>query len=88
MARGVHHLVLVTDDMRMTVDFYVRVLGMPLVHGLRTASRPPNASPRVCCCRASSTRPRSVISPTCNTRTGSLCSPSLSTGISLSTKLT
>jgi catechol 2,3-dioxygenase-like lactoylglutathione lyase family enzyme len=45
MARGVHHLVLVTDDMRMTVDFYVRVLGMPLVHGLRTASRPPNASP-------------------------------------------
>jgi catechol 2,3-dioxygenase-like lactoylglutathione lyase family enzyme len=43
--RGVHHLALVTDDMRMTLDFYVRVLGMPLVHGLRTASRPPNACP-------------------------------------------
>jgi len=35
--RGVHHLALVTDDMRGTIDFYVRVLGMPLVHGLRTA---------------------------------------------------
>ena len=43
--RGVHHLALVTDDMRMTLDFYVRVLGMPLVHGLRTAARPPQASP-------------------------------------------
>ncbi len=43
--RGIHHLALVTDDMRVTLDFYVRVLGMPLVHGLRTASRPPSASP-------------------------------------------
>jgi catechol 2,3-dioxygenase-like lactoylglutathione lyase family enzyme len=43
--RGVHHLALNTDDMRMTLDFYVRVLEMPLVHGLRTPSRPPNASP-------------------------------------------
>jgi tellurite resistance-related uncharacterized protein len=25
--RGIHHLALVTDDMRMTLDFYVRVLG-------------------------------------------------------------
>jgi catechol 2,3-dioxygenase-like lactoylglutathione lyase family enzyme len=37
LLRGVHHLALVTDDMRMTIDFYVRVLGMPIVHGLTTA---------------------------------------------------
>jgi len=37
--RGIHHLALVTDNMRMTLDFYVRVLGMPIVHGLRTPSR-------------------------------------------------
>src|SRR5256885_15042561 len=43
--RGVHHLALNTDDMRVTLDFYVRVLGMPLVHGLRTPSRPPAARP-------------------------------------------
>ena len=24
--RGIHHLALVTDNMRMTLDFYVRVL--------------------------------------------------------------
>ena len=30
--------------MRMTLDFYVRVLGMPIVHGLRTPSRPAGAS--------------------------------------------
>ena len=35
--RGIHHLALVTDDMQRTIDFYVRVLGMPLVHGLVTA---------------------------------------------------
>jgi catechol 2,3-dioxygenase-like lactoylglutathione lyase family enzyme len=34
--RGIHHLALNTSDMRMTLDFYVRVLGMPIVHGLRT----------------------------------------------------
>ncbi len=45
MLRGVHHLALNTDDMRMTLDFYVRVLGMPLVHGLRTPSPPSNAGP-------------------------------------------
>ena len=32
---GVHHLALNTDDMKMTVDFYVRVLGMRLVHAMR-----------------------------------------------------
>jgi Glyoxalase/Bleomycin resistance protein/Dioxygenase superfamily len=42
--RGIHHLALVTDNMRMTLDFYVRVLGMPIVHGLRTPSRPAGAS--------------------------------------------
>ena len=43
LLRGIHHLALVTDDMRMTLDFYVRVLGMPIVHGLRTAARAPGA---------------------------------------------
>ena len=43
MLRGIHHLALVTDDMRMTLDFYVRMLGMPIVHGLRTPSREPFA---------------------------------------------
>lgn len=50
--RGIHHLALVTDDMKKTLDFYVRVLGMPIVHGLRTpvargahgAGTPPYAS--------------------------------------------
>lgn len=33
--RGVHHLALNTDDMKMTIDFYSGVLGMPLVHALK-----------------------------------------------------
>jgi catechol 2,3-dioxygenase-like lactoylglutathione lyase family enzyme len=33
--RGVHHLALNTDDMKMTIDFYAGVLGMPLVHAMR-----------------------------------------------------
>ena len=45
LLRGIHHLALVTTDMRMTLDFYVRVLGMPLVHGLRTPSPRPGAGP-------------------------------------------
>jgi glyoxylase I family protein len=36
LLRGIHHLALNTSDMRMTLDFYVRVLGMKIVHGLRT----------------------------------------------------
>ena len=32
---GVHHLALNTDDMKTTVDFYVGVLGMRLVHAMR-----------------------------------------------------
>src|SRR5215510_5011590 len=43
LLRGIHHLALIPDDMQMTLDFYVRVLGMPIVHGLRTPSRPPGA---------------------------------------------
>ncbi len=35
MTRGIHHLALNTDDMKMTIDFYTRVLGMPLVHALK-----------------------------------------------------
>ena len=35
MTRGVHHLALTTEDMKMTVDFYVNVLGMKLVHAMR-----------------------------------------------------
>jgi catechol 2,3-dioxygenase-like lactoylglutathione lyase family enzyme len=36
--RGIHHLAIVTEDMRGTLDFYVRVLRMPLVHALTTSS--------------------------------------------------
>jgi catechol 2,3-dioxygenase-like lactoylglutathione lyase family enzyme len=35
LSRGVHHLALNTDDMKMTIDFYAGVLGMPLVHALK-----------------------------------------------------
>jgi len=35
ISRGVHHLALNTEDMKMTMDFYVGVLGMPLVHALK-----------------------------------------------------
>jgi catechol 2,3-dioxygenase-like lactoylglutathione lyase family enzyme len=38
--RGIHHLAIVTEDMRATLDFYVRVLGLPLVHALTTSSKP------------------------------------------------
>ena len=37
LSRGVHHLALNTDDMKTTLDFYVGVLGMPLVHALKVA---------------------------------------------------
>ena len=35
VSRGVHHLALNTDDMKVTVDFYSGLLGMPLIHALR-----------------------------------------------------
>jgi catechol 2,3-dioxygenase-like lactoylglutathione lyase family enzyme len=46
--RGVRHLALCTDDMKATIDFYVDVLGMPLVQtmkvpaGLGTGPGDPN----------------------------------------------
>ena len=33
--RGVHHLALTTDDMKKTTEFYVDVLGMPLLHAMK-----------------------------------------------------
>lgn len=33
--RGVHHLALTTEDMKATTEFYVRVVGMPLVHAMK-----------------------------------------------------
>ncbi len=35
LTRGIHHLALNTEDMKMTIDFYTSVLGMPLVHALK-----------------------------------------------------
>jgi glyoxylase I family protein len=35
MTRGVHHLALTTEDMKMTTEFYVDVLGMKLVHAMK-----------------------------------------------------
>lgn len=39
--RGIHHLVFNTDDMKMTIDFYARVLGMRLIHAIKV---PPGTS--------------------------------------------
>lgn len=33
--RGIHHLALTTEDMAATADFYVNVVGMPLVHAMK-----------------------------------------------------
>lgn len=33
--RGVHHLALTTEDMKTTTEFYVNVVGMPLVHAMK-----------------------------------------------------
>jgi len=33
--RGIHHLALTTEDMKATTEFYVEVVGMPLVHAMR-----------------------------------------------------
>ena len=35
VTRGIHHLALNTEDMRATVDFYTKVVGMPLVHAMK-----------------------------------------------------
>ena len=36
--RGVHHLVLNTDDIKKTIDFYWGVMGFPLIHGMKVPS--------------------------------------------------
>ena len=36
--RGIHHLALTTENMRATVDFYSRIVGMPLVHAMKVPS--------------------------------------------------
>lgn len=33
--RGVHHLALTTEDLKGTTEFYVDVVGMPLVHAMK-----------------------------------------------------
>lgn len=34
-SRGVHHLALTTEDMQMTTEFFVNIVGMPLVHAMK-----------------------------------------------------
>ncbi len=34
-SRGIHHLALTTEDMQMTTDFFVNIVGMPLVHAMK-----------------------------------------------------
>lgn len=33
--RGIHHLAFTTEDMKLTTEFLVRVVGMPLIHAMR-----------------------------------------------------
>ena len=33
--RGVHHLALTTEDMKATTEFFVDIIGMPLVHAMK-----------------------------------------------------
>ena len=35
VTRGVHHLALTTEDMKETTEFFVNVIGMPLVHAMK-----------------------------------------------------
>ena len=35
VTRGVHHLALTTEDMKTTTEFFVNVVGMPLVHAMK-----------------------------------------------------
>ena len=34
LTRGIHHLALTTEDMKATCEFYVNIVGMPLVHAM------------------------------------------------------
>ena len=38
LTRGIHHLALNTDDIKMTTDYYVDVVGMKLVHAMKIPS--------------------------------------------------
>jgi catechol 2,3-dioxygenase-like lactoylglutathione lyase family enzyme len=44
--RGVHHLVFNTDDMKMTIDFYSGVLGMPLVGAIKVEEGVDRGNPK------------------------------------------
>jgi catechol 2,3-dioxygenase-like lactoylglutathione lyase family enzyme len=35
MIRGVHHLALTTEDIKATTEFFVDIIGMPLVHAMK-----------------------------------------------------
>ncbi|NKB19902.1 MAG: hypothetical protein GKS01_05080 [Alphaproteobacteria bacterium] len=35
ITRGVHHLALTTEDMKATTEFFVDIIGMPLVHAMK-----------------------------------------------------
>jgi catechol 2,3-dioxygenase-like lactoylglutathione lyase family enzyme len=35
MTRGVHHLALTTEDMKATTEFFVNIIGMPLIHAMK-----------------------------------------------------
>lgn len=35
ISRGIHHLALTTDDMQKTTEFFVDIVGMPLVHAMK-----------------------------------------------------
>jgi catechol 2,3-dioxygenase-like lactoylglutathione lyase family enzyme len=35
MTRGVHHLALTTEDMKATTEFFVDIIGMPLIHAMK-----------------------------------------------------
>jgi Glyoxalase/Bleomycin resistance protein/Dioxygenase superfamily len=37
--RGIHHLALNVEDLKTTLDFYVGILGLPLVHAMTTPDR-------------------------------------------------
>ena len=35
MTRGVHHLALTTEDMKATTEFFVDIIGLPLIHAMK-----------------------------------------------------
>lgn len=35
LTRGVHHLALTTEDMKATTEFFVDIIGMPLIHAMK-----------------------------------------------------